>query len=194
MKILVIDNYDSFTYNLVQLIATVVGTSISDDTIRVRRNDAVSVEDIAHYRPNKIVISPGPGGPEDGGVSREVIEHFSPSTPTLGVCLGHQILGTIHGATVVRAPTPVHGKTVQITHTNSLLFQGVPSPTTVCRYHSLCIEANSVHHPLSITARTSDDIVMAVEHKSYPLYGVQFHPESFLTPDGGKIISNFLAI
>ncbi len=183
--ILVIDNYDSFTYNLVQLIG------ILNADIQVVRNDALSATDIEALNPSHIVISPGPGTPDDGGVCLNVLGHVSPHIPTLGVCLGHQCIGQAFGGRVTRAPRLMHGKTSDVYHRNQRLFTGVPSPFVATRYHSLIVE-EPLPDCLSITAFTDEGDVMALRHKEYPIVGVQFHPESILTTYGVRILQNFL--
>jgi anthranilate synthase/phosphoribosyltransferase len=185
----VIDNYDSFTYNLVQLIAALGGE------VQVSRNDAVTPADVVAGRPSGIVISPGPGGPDDAGISKAVVSAAGDAQiPVLGVCLGHQCVGEVFGARVGRAPVPVHGKTANVLHSGEGLFEGVPSPFTATRYHSLVVEADTVPDVLEVTARTEDGLVMALTHRELPIYGVQFHPESVLTPEGTAILANFLAM
>jgi anthranilate synthase/phosphoribosyltransferase len=187
--ILVIDNYDSFTYNLVQLLAALGGR------VEVRRNDAITAEEALELRPRGIVISPGPGTPDDAGISRDVIRTAAAAgVPVLGVCLGHQCIAEVYGSTICRAPRPVHGKTDAIEHDGSGVFTGVESPFTATRYHSLCVDSETVEAPLLVTARTSDGVVMGLRHEGLPLFGVQFHPESVLTPEGAKILANFLDI
>ena len=187
--ILVIDNYDSFTYNLVQLLAA-LGAEV-----RVERNDALSAADALALEPAGIVISPGPGTPDDAGISRDVVRAAAGAgVPLLGVCLGHQCIAEVFGGTICRAPKPVHGKTDEIAHDGEALFAGVPSPFTATRYHSLCVETDSVAGPLEIQARTPDGVVMGVRHRELPVFGVQFHPESVLTPEGAKLLANFLDI
>lgn len=183
--ILVIDNYDSFTYNLVQHLGS-LGAAI-----QVIRNDAMRVEQIEALNPARIVISPGPGNPDDGGVSLAVLQQLSPRIPTLGVCLGHQCIGQAYGGRVVRAPRLMHGKTSQVFHRNQKLFTGVPSPFIATRYHSLIVE-EPLPDCLSVTAFTEEGEVMALRHKEYPVVGVQFHPESILTTYGVRILQNFL--
>jgi anthranilate synthase/aminodeoxychorismate synthase-like glutamine amidotransferase len=189
-KTLIIDNYDSFTYNLYQYIGELGGNPV------VKRNDAVTVAGIRELAPTHIIISPGPGDPADPayfGVNREVILELSKSIPTLGVCLGHQGICFVLGGRVVRAEEIMHGKTSEITHDGTGLFAGIASPMTVMRYHSLITEKASIPAELRITAlEKKSDIVMAVAHKTRPLYGVQFHPESIGTPAGKKLLSNFL--
>ena len=187
--ILLIDNYDSFTYNLVQLLAS-LGAEV-----RVERNDALSAEEALALTPAGIVISPGPGTPDDAGISRDVIRLASQAeVPVLGVCLGHQCLAEVFGGQVCRAPKPIHGKTDEIRHDGSRLFAGISNPFVATRYHSLCVDDASVPLELEVTARTSDGVVMALAHRELPLYGVQFHPESVLTAEGGRLLGNFLAI
>jgi anthranilate synthase component 2 len=190
MKTLIIDNYDSFTYNLYQYLGELGAEP------HVERNDAINVEQIREMKPARIVISPGPGSPDrerDFGISARVITELSETTPVLGVCLGHQ--GIIHhlGGRVVRAPKIVHGKTSRIRHQGRGLFVGLPEEIEVMRYHSLIGDKSSIPASLEVTALTVDDeLVMAVQHKSRPLYGIQFHPESIGTPHGKTILSNFL--
>ncbi len=184
--ILLIDNYDSFTYNLYQYL-TELGARVD-----VRRNDAVTVRDVEKLHPEKIVISPGPKTPIDAGISLEVIAHLGPSTPILGICLGHQCIGQAFGGRVVRAPEPKHGKTSPIHHSGAGVMQGLPSPFEAGRYHSLVVDRGSVPADLEITAETVDGLVMGLRHRNYPVEGVQFHPESVLTPVGKQLLRNFL--
>ena len=185
--ILVIDNYDSFTYNLVQYLGE-LGADI-----RVRRNDEVDVGEIEAMQPGQIVISPGPGRPEDAGVTLDVIRRFGPTTPLLGVCLGHQAIGMAYGGTVCRAERPMHGKTSMVEHDGKGVFNGIAAPFQAGRYHSLIIAADTVPAELEVAARTRDDrTLMAVRHRKYPVHGVQFHPESVLTDEGRRILKNFL--
>jgi anthranilate synthase/aminodeoxychorismate synthase-like glutamine amidotransferase len=184
--VLVIDNYDSFTYNLVQYFGE-LGADI-----RVRRNDQVTLDEIGDMTPDHIVISPGPGRPEAAGVSPEVIRRFGPSTPVLGVCLGHQAIGVVYGGTVVRAAAPMHGKTSIVTHDGKGIFAGVASPFSAGRYHSLVVADAGLPQHLEVAARTGDGTIMAVRHTSYPVHGVQFHPESVLTEEGRRLLRNFL--
>ena len=186
--ILVIDNYDSFTYNLVHYIG-----ELGNEVI-VKRNDEVSLEDIAALNPNKIVISPGPCTPKEAGISIDLIK--ASSVPILGVCLGHQSIGAAFGGTIIKAPEIFHGKLSEITHNNKGLFKGIDNPYSVVRYHSLIIEKDSLPDLLQITSVLKDnpDIIMAVQHKERPIYGVQFHPESIETDFGKKLIQNFLTL
>ena len=183
--VLVIDNYDSFTYNLVQYLG-----ELGED-VRVYRNDRITLEEIAALKPDHIVISPGSGTPDDGGISNEVIRAFGPTTPVLGVCLGHQCIGHVFGGVVSRAPRLMHGKTSSVYHNGHGLFNGVPSPFTATRYHSLIVE-EAMPESLAVTAFTRDGEVMALQHREYPVVGVQFHPESILTEHGKRILQNFL--
>ena len=185
--VLVIDNYDSFTYNLVQYLGE-LGADI-----RVRRNDQVTVGEVEAMAPEQILISPGPGRPEAAGVSVDVIRRFGPGTPILGVCLGHQAIGVVYGGTVGRATAPMHGKTSTVVHDGKGLFRGITEPFVAGRYHSLVISGEHVPAELEVVARTKEDgTIMAVRHRSYPVHGVQFHPESVLTEEGRRILRNFL--
>ena len=184
--ILVIDNYDSFTYNLVQL----MGELGAD--LQVARNDQITLDEVRALAPSHIVISPGPGDPDDGGISLQLIRELGPATPILGVCLGHQCIGQSYGGAVRRAPRMMHGKTSPVSHTGDLLFEGVPSPFEAGRYHSLIVE-EPVPAELIVTACTDQGEVMALRHRQHPVFGVQFHPESVLTPHGPRIVQNFLA-
>ena len=185
--VLVIDNYDSFTYNLVQYLGE-LGADI-----RVRGNDQVTVGEVEAMAPEQIVISPGPGRPEAAGVSVDVIRRFGPGTPILGVCLGHQAIGVVYGGTVGRATAPMHGKTSTVVHDGKGLFRGITEPFVAGRYHSLVISGEHVPAELEVVARTKEDgTIMAVRHRSYPVHGVQFHPESVLTDEGRRILRNFL--
>lgn len=187
--ILVIDNYDSFTYNLVQLIAA-LGADVE-----VRRNDQITADEALALNPAGIVISPGPGTPDDAGISRDVIRAAAAaSIPVLGVCLGHQCIAEVYGGQICRAPKAVHGKTDEITHDGQYLFTGIPSPFTATRYHSLCVESTSVPEVLEVQATTPDGVVMALRHRGLQVFGVQFHPESVLTPEGTRLLANFLDV
>ena len=185
--ILVIDNYDSFTYNLVQYLGE-LGADV-----RVRRNNEVTIGEMETMAPEQIVISPGPGRPENAGITPEVIRRFGPTTPILGVCLGHQAIGMVYGGTVTRARAPMHGKTSTVVHDSKGVFAGISEPFEAGRYHSLVIAGDDVPRDLEVSARTKDDgTIMAVRHRSYPVHGVQFHPESVLTGEGRRILRNFL--
>lgn len=184
--ILVIDNYDSFTYNLVQLLGE-MGAELC-----VVRNDQISLADVRALNPTRIVISPGPGNPDDGGVSLDVIGQMGKETPVLGVCLGHQCIGQIYGGVVKRAARQMHGKTSMIYHDGDPMFAGVPNPFEATRYHSLIVEPETLPDSLRVTARTEEGEIMGLRHVTYPVMGVQFHPESILTPDGRQILRNFL--
>ena len=186
IDILMIDNYDSFTFNLVQYLG------ILGENIKVRRNDKITVEEIKKMSPSKIVISPGPGRPEDAGMSKEIIKQLYKEIPILGVCLGHQCIGEVFGAEVINSGVVIHGKTSMIYHDGKSIFTGVKNPFEAARYHSLILKKDTVPSILEITARTEDGIVMGVRHKNYRLEGIQFHPESFLTPAGLEILKNFI--
>ena len=184
--IVVVDNYDSFTFNLVQFLARL------DPDVRVFRNDALSAAQLLGLGPDRIVVSPGPGRPEDAGISGEVIRTAG-EVPLLGVCLGHQALGQVFGATVSRAPVLMHGKTSEIRHDGAGIYEGLPNPFTATRYHSLVVERGTVPPELAVNAETDDGLVMGLLHRERPLVGVQFHPESILTPDGERLLANFVA-
>jgi len=187
--ILVLDNYDSFTYNLVQYLGE-LGASVT-----VLRNDVATVEAIADRRPERIVVSPGPGRPEDAGVTMEMIRRLGPTTPILGVCLGHQAIGAVFGGSVIRAPVPMHGKTSTIEHNGRGLFNGISEPFVASRYHSLVVAADGFPADLEVTARTQGDgIIMGLRHRTLPICGVQFHPESVLTGEGRHLLRNFLEL
>lgn len=186
--ILVIDNYDSFTYNLVQYLGE-LGAEL-----QVYRNDKITLEDIKKIAPAKILISPGPGVPKDAGISEDVIRTFGSRTPILGVCLGHQAIGEVFGGRIVRAKNLMHGKTSKIYHNGKGLFKGIKSPFDATRYHSLVVERESLPKILQITAETKDKEIMGLVHREYPIYGVQFHPESILTAEGKKLLGNFLKL
>ena len=183
--ILIIDNYDSFTYNLVHLVA------VETDDYKVIRNDAMTVEEIKALNPDKILISPGPGRPIDAGVTEDVIRELGKEIPILGVCLGHQAIGEVFGAEVVHAPSLMHGKVSQVSHDGQSIFEGVEADFTATRYHSLVLDPQTIPAELVVTAKT-DDVVMGVRHKEYPIEGIQFHPESILTTEGPKMITNWL--
>jgi anthranilate synthase/aminodeoxychorismate synthase-like glutamine amidotransferase len=185
--LLVIDNYDSFTYNLVQYLGEM------GQEVRVVRNDELPAAEIAALGPSHIVISPGPCTPNEAGISLEVIKTYAGKIPILGVCLGHQAIGQAFGGQVVRAARVMHGKTSQISHDGKGLFTGLPNPFEATRYHSLLIERASVPEVLDVTAETAEKEIMAVRHKTLPVEGVQFHPESFLTTSGKDLLRNFIA-
>ncbi len=191
--IIVIDNYDSFTYNLVQYLGE-LGTEFPIAAeIHVYRNDQITLEQIRQLRPDGIVISPGPGRPEDAGISLDLIQQLGASLPILGVCLGHQSIGQVFGGQIVSAPELMHGKTSQVSHTGVGVFQGLENPLTATRYHSLVIERQTCPEVLEITAWVEDGTIMGVRHRNYPLVeGVQFHPESVLTTSGKQLLRNFL--
>jgi anthranilate synthase/aminodeoxychorismate synthase-like glutamine amidotransferase len=184
--ILVIDNYDSFTYNLYQLIG-----GLGFDVL-VKKHDEVTIRDIEKLKPEKIVISPGPKRPEDAGVSMDVIKYFYKTLPILGVCLGHQCIGQLFGVKIIHAKEVFHGKTSKINHTNEGIFIGMKNPFLALRYHSLALE--SVPLEFDLQAWTDDKEIMAIRHKEYPLYGIQFHPESFMAEQGDILMKNFLSI
>ena len=184
--ILIIDNYDSFTYNLVQL----VGMHTQD--FEVIRNDAHTIDEISKMNPECILISPGPGRPENAGVCIQVIKKLGQTIPILGVCLGHQAIGHAFGAAITHAPMPMHGKTSMIHHHGDRLFNNLPNPFEATRYHSLIIAPETVPAELTVTANTDDNIIMGIRHKTFPIEGIQFHPESVLTKDGPQIISNWI--
>jgi len=186
LKILVIDNYDSFTFNLVQLIGKFT------QNIIVKRNDKITIEEILEINPDKIVISPGPGRPSDSGISIEILKTIGKTTPTLGVCLGHQAIGEVFGAKVVNAPNLMHGKSSEVEHSGNGIFKNVKPNFSAGRYHSLVVNYDSIPEDLEITSATKDKIVMGIKHKKYPIEGIQFHPESILTPEGEIIIKNWL--
>ena len=186
MRMLLIDNYDSFTYNLVQAFAA-LGAEVM-----VYRNDALSVDEALHLQPSHLVISPGPGRPEDAGISIDMIAAFADRVPVLGVCLGHQCLVHYFGGEIVRAERLMHGKTSMAEHDGNTIFDGLTQPLEVGRYHSLCAEQDSLPDVLELTASTGRGEIMGVRHKALPLEGVQFHPESILTPEGDQLMANFL--
>ena len=186
--LLVIDNYDSFTYNLVQHFG-----ELGADPL-VKRNDEITLDGIARLKPERIVISPGPCTPNEAGISNDVIRTFGSTTPILGVCLGHQCMGHVFGGEVVRAPRLMHGKTSPILHQGKGVFSGLPSPFEATRYHSLIVKRETFPACLEITAETAEKEIMGLRHREFPLYGVQFHPESILTLEGKKLLANFLQI
>ena len=184
--ILVIDNYDSFTYNLVHI----VGRHSSDLT--VVRNDAVDCDWVQHQQFDGIIISPGPGRPSDAGICKEVIARIGSHTPVLGVCLGHQAIAEVFGATVTYAPSLMHGKTSIVHHTGVRLFEGIPESFSATRYHSLVVDSSTITDKLEVTASTADGVIMGLRHRRFPIEGVQFHPESVLTSHGPRLIANWL--
>ena len=185
--VLVIDNYDSFTYNLVQYLGE-LGAEV-----QVMRNDVVTTAQIAAARPSRIVISPGPGRPEDAGVTMRLIRELGETTPILGVCLGHQAIGAVFGGRVVRAQAPMHGKTSTIDHDGRGVFSGIANPFVASRYHSLVVAEEDLPAVLEVSARTHEDrVIMGLRHRTLPVHGVQFHPESILTGDGHRLLQNFL--
>jgi len=186
--IVLIDNYDSFTYNLVQRLGEVDAAR----SVKVFRNDKVTVEEVEALRPTHIVISPGPCTPKEGGVSNEVIRHFASKVPVLGVCLGHQCIGHVFGGIVERASRLMHGKTDQIHHDGKTIYEGVANPFVATRYHSLIIRNGTMPAEFEISSWTDHEEIMGVRHKTWPLEGVQFHPESFLTCEGHRLLANFL--
>jgi anthranilate synthase component 2 len=191
--IIVIDNYDSFTYNLVQYLGELGAEFPVASVIQVYRNDQISLEQIRQLQPEGIVISPGPGRPEDAGISLEIIRQLGQTVPILGVCLGHQSIGQVFGGQIVSAPELMHGKTSQVTHTGVGVFRGLDNPMTATRYHSLVIEPQTCPEVLEITAWVEDGTIMGVRHRNYPhIEGVQFHPESVLTTLGKQLLRNFL--
>ena len=184
--ILLIDNYDSFTYNVYQAIANL------GRALRVVRNDCVALDEIAAGNYEALIISPGPGTPDDAGISKEAVRQFAGKLPMLGICLGHQVIGEAFGAKVIRAPLPVHGKTAKIQHDGQGLYVNLPQPLTAGRYHSLIVERSTLPDCLEITATNEEGLIMGMRHKDFNVQGLQFHPESILTPDGGRILANFL--
>jgi anthranilate synthase/aminodeoxychorismate synthase-like glutamine amidotransferase len=187
--VLVIDNYDSFTYNLVQYLGEMGAALV------VKRNDEITVDQVEEMAPRRILISPGPGRPEQAGVTLDVIRRFGPRLPVLGVCLGHQAMGLAFGGTVVRAPLPMHGKTSTVQHDGRGVFRGIHGPFEASRYHSLVVDESGWPDDLEIAARSKEDgLVMGLRHKTYPVHGVQFHPESILTHEGRRILMNFLEL
>ena len=186
--LLVIDNYDSFTYNLVQYFG-----ELGADPF-VKRNDEITPDEIAALRPERIVISPGPCTPNEAGISCEVIRRFGPATPLLGVCLGHQAIGQVYGGDVVRAGRLMHGKTSPILHHDTGVFAGLPNPFDATRYHSLLVQRSTFPAALEITAETAEGEIMGLRHREHPIHGVQFHPESILTAEGKRLLQNFLEL
>ncbi len=183
--VLIIDNYDSFTYNLVHLVAAIT------DAYRVIRNDELTIEEVKELNPDKILISPGPGRPEAAGISKKIIQELGEKTPILGVCLGHQAIGEVFGAKVDYAPKLMHGKVSKVSHDGKFIFKNVEADCIATRYHSLVLDPDSIPDVLEITAR-SEEVIMGVRHKEFPIQGIQFHPESILTTEGPKMIKNWL--
>ena len=186
--ILLLDNYDSFTYNLAQYLGEL------GCVVEVHRNDKISVEQIARRKPERIVISPGPCTPQEAGISVELIQKLAGEIPILGVCLGHQAIGAAFGGKIIRAPKLFHGKTSEIQHVNRGIFRSLPNPFTATRYHSLIVERKSLPRELAVTAETKDGIIMGLRHREYKIEGVQFHPESVLTESGKQLLQNFLSL
>lgn len=182
--ILLIDNYDSFTYNLYQLLA--------DTEVKVARNDKISIDEIKALNPQGIILSPGPGRPEQAGICLDVIKHFAEQTPILGVCLGHQAIGQAFGGTVEQAPEIVHGKASYIFHNNQDLLHGLPQPFKATRYHSLCVARHDLPAELIVTAEDKEGLIMGLKHQSYPCFGVQFHPESIISEHGKQLLMHFV--
>ena len=185
--ILVLDNYDSFTYNLVQYFGELGAELV------VRRNDRTTIDEVEELRPEKICISPGPGTPDEAGISNDLIRHFGPRIPVLGVCLGHQCIGQVYGGEVVRAERIMHGKTSPILHEGDGVFRGLPIPFEATRYHSLIVRRETLPAELEVVAETSDREIMGLRHREHPVHGVQFHPESIMTGEGKKLLANFLS-
>ncbi|GAC1533902.1 MAG: aminodeoxychorismate/anthranilate synthase component II [Herpetosiphon sp.] len=186
MRVLLLDNYDSFTYNLFQYLSELGATVV------VHRNDEIEVDEIRELAPDKIVISPGPATPNEAGISVTLIRELGPEIPILGVCLGHQAIGAAFGGRVVRAPEPLHGKMSEMFHEGQGVFHGLPSPFVATRYHSLIVEQSSLPSSLEVTARSHDGLIMGLRHRSFPIEGVQFHPESYTTDHGKQLLRNFL--
>lgn len=186
--ILIIDNYDSFTYNLVHIVAG------ETDDYRVIRNDEMTVEEVGELNPDGILISPGPGRPDEAGITEPVIKKLGHRIPVLGVCLGHQAIGEVFGGEVIHAPKLMHGKTSQIYHDGKSIFEGIEDGFTATRYHSLVLDPNKIPDELEITARSDDEVIMGVRHKKFSIEGIQFHPESILTNEGPKIVKNWLKL
>ncbi len=185
--ILLIDNYDSFTYNVYQAVANL------GHPLQVVRNDRLSLTDISAGHYDAVMISPGPGTPDDAGISKEVVTHFAGKMPILGICLGHQVIGEAFGAKVIRAPQPVHGKTAKILHDGNGLYANLPQPFIAGRYHSLIVDRDTLPDCMEITALNNEGLIMGLKHRQFNIQGVQFHPESILTPEGTTLLGNFLA-
>ena len=189
MKLLVIDNYDSFTYNLVQLFG-----EMNDVDLVVKRNDEITIDETKKLKPDRIIVSPGPGRPENAGISSDLIREFGPRVPILGVCLGHQCIAQVFGGEIVRADKLMHGKTSQIHHQHRGVFKDLAQPLEATRYHSLIVKRDSLPNELEVTAATDAGEIMGLQHRQFPIHGVQFHPESILTTEGRKLLANFLRI
>lgn len=186
--VLIIDNYDSFTYNLVHIVAQ------HTDDYKVIRNDALSVEEVKELNPDRILISPGPGRPADAGITEPLIRELGSKTPILGVCLGHQAIGEVFGGKVIHAPKLMHGKTSIISHDKKSVFKNIPEGFTATRYHSLVLDPDQIPEDLEVSARSDDDVIMGLRHREFPIEGIQFHPESILTTEGPKIVKNWLQL
>ncbi len=186
--ILIIDNYDSFTYNLVHIFA-----EFTDD-YKVIRNDELTIKEVKELGPDKILISPGPGRPADAGITEPIIKELGANTPILGVCLGHQAIGEVFGGKIIHAPKLMHGKTSLIKHDGKSVFQNIPDNFTATRYHSLILDPDHIPNQLEISARSDDNVIMGLRHREYPLEGIQFHPESILTTEGPNIVKNWLEL
>ena len=186
--ILIIDNYDSFTYNLVHIVA-----EFTDD-YNVIRNDELTIDEVRELNPDKILISPGPGRPADAGITEPIIKELGPDTPILGVCLGHQAIGEVFGGKIIHAPKLMHGKTSQIKHDGKSVFKNIPNDFTATRYHSLVLDPEIISDELEISARSDDEVIMGLRHRTYPIEGIQFHPESILTTEGPNIVKNWFEL
>ncbi len=186
--ILIIDNYDSFTYNLVHIVAQYT------DEYKVIRNDALTINEVRELNPDRVLISPGPGRPAEAGLTEDVIRELGPKTPILGVCLGFQAIGEVYGGEVIHAPKLMHGKTSAITHDEKTIFQNIPDGFTATRYHSLILDPDKIPDELEISARSDDNVIMGLRHRTYPIEGIQFHPESILTTEGSNIVKNWLEL
>lgn len=184
--ILIVDNYDSFTYNLVHIVAQ------HTEDYKVARNDALTIDEIRELNPDRILISPGPGRPADAGITNQVVKELGPETPVLGVCLGHQAIGEVFGGKIIHAPKLMHGKTSVINHDGKSVFKNIPDGFTATRYHSLVLDPDQIPDELKVSARSEDDVIMGLRHRKYPIEGIQFHPESILTTEGPGIIKNWL--
>lgn len=186
--VLIIDNYDSFTYNLVHIVAQ------HTDDYKVIRNDSLTVDEVRGLNPDRILVSPGPGRPADAGITESIIKELGRETPILGVCLGHQAIGEVFGGSIIHAPKLMHGKTSVIEHDSKSIFQNIPNRFTATRYHSLVLDPEKIPDDLEVTARSEDDVIMGLRHREFPIEGIQFHPESILTTEGPKIVKNWLEL